>query len=238
MKINVKFKTIEKLEDFAEVYSEVFGGAPYFEKYTDEELEELFNQYSKNGYIEGAYSKVKNGKDECIGLLVVENGIQEGHPIEFKTDSKIGYLAEVAVKQDNRQRGLGSLFFLTAIFKELEQKPEILYMRTLKDGSMSKSIAEKFGFEMAGNIQKNETIGLDGKPQIREDIFLALDLKSPKLRINIEKFMKHRFGTKQQLNDTLNKKSTVTINRETSNKIKSKYKEEGKIIINDDRNNI
>ena len=43
-----KIKEIEKLEDFKKVYK-VFSGPPYNEKYTDEELEEIFTEYKENG---------------------------------------------------------------------------------------------------------------------------------------------------------------------------------------------
>ena len=49
-----KIKELTILEDFKKVYR-VFSGPPYNEKYTEEELEDIFKEYQEKGYMYGAY---------------------------------------------------------------------------------------------------------------------------------------------------------------------------------------
>ena len=53
-----KIRELTDLEDFKKVYK-VFSGPPYNEKYTEEELEEIFREYKQKGIAYGAYSEEK-----------------------------------------------------------------------------------------------------------------------------------------------------------------------------------
>ncbi len=84
--MNNQITELTKLEDFKNVYR-VFSGPPYNEKYTEEELEEIFKEYQQKGYIYGAFADEK-----CIGMIALERGAKADQPVKFQ-DEKVMYLA-------------------------------------------------------------------------------------------------------------------------------------------------
>ena len=171
MKENIKELT--KLDDFKRVYR-VFSRAPYYEKYTQEELEEIFNEYQEGGYIYGAY----NG-DECVGLIALERGAKSNQPIKFETDEKVMYLADIAVLEDYRKRGLGNQLMIYGVMQSKVLGYDKLYMRTLARGSMSYGIALKIGFTQIPDLfQSVERERTNGTVEAMQNIFLKIDLNS------------------------------------------------------------
>ncbi len=165
-------RELENVEDFKKVYM-VFSGPPYNEKYTDEELENLFNDYKKEGFIYGAY--VNNS---CVGLVAVEIGARQNQPIEFEQSKKVMYLADVAVLDKYRRKGLGNQLMLYAIMQSKLLGYDELYMRTLQKGSMSANIAKRLGFKEIPNvIQTVERERVNGSIESMDNIFLKIDLK-------------------------------------------------------------
>lgn len=167
-----QIKELEKVKDFKEVY-QVFSRAPYFEKYTEEELEEIFREYQEKGYVYGAFKGEK-----CIGLVVLEKGAKKEHPVEFETGKKVMYLADIAVLDEYRKTGLGTQLMAFAAMQTKALEYQKLYMRTLEPGrSMSYGIARKIGFEQIPGIsQMVEKERMDGKVESMKNIFLDLDL--------------------------------------------------------------
>ena len=167
-----KIKEIEKLEDFKKVYK-VFSGPPYNEKYTDEELEEIFTEYKENGYLYGAYRK-----EDCIGLIALERGAKQNQPVKFKKD-KIMYLADVAVLDEYRRKGLGNQLMLYGVMQSKILGYDTLYMRTLENGSMSYNIASRIGFKQIPDVfQPVERERMNGEVETMQNIFLEIDLNS------------------------------------------------------------
>ena len=167
-----KIREIEKLEDFKEVY-QVFSGAPYYEKYTEKELAEIFLEYQKNGYMYGAYKEEK-----CIGLVALERGVAKGQPVKFQ-EEKMMYLADVAVLESYRKTGLGTQLMLFAVMQSKILGYQKIYMRTLEEKSMSFGIARKIGFQQIPCVyQKVERQRMDGSMTAVQNIFLEFDLNT------------------------------------------------------------
>ena len=167
-----KIKEITDLDDFKKVYR-VFSGPPYNEKYTEEELEEIFKEYQENGYMYGAYKDT-----ECLGLIALERGVKTNQPVNFQHEN-VMYLADVAVLNAYRRQGLGNRLMLYGVMQSKALGYEKLYMRTLERGSMSYNIALRIGFKQIPNVfQGVERERVNGGVEIMQNIFLEIDLKS------------------------------------------------------------
>ena len=169
-----QIQKLQKLEDFKRVYR-VFSGPPYNEKYTEEELEEIFIQYQQNGYLYGAYTQ-----DGCVGLIALERGRQEGQPVSFEGE-KVMYLADVAVLGEYRRKGVGNQLMLYGVMQSKQLGYDRLYMRTLETGSMSYGIARRIGFQQIPGAQQGvERERVSGVSETMQNIFLEIDLRALK----------------------------------------------------------
>ncbi len=170
--MNNQITELTKLEDFKNVYR-VFSGPPYNEKYTEEELEEIFKEYQQKGYIYGAFADEK-----CIGMIALERGAKADQPVKFQ-DEKVMYLADIAVLDDYRRLGLGNQLMVYGVIQSRALGYERLYMRTLENGSMSYNIARRIGFKQILNAFQNvERERMNGTVETMKNIFLEIDLKS------------------------------------------------------------
>ena len=166
-----KIRELTNLDDFKKVYM-VFSGPPYNEKYTDEELEEIFREYQEKGYIYGAY----NDKD-CVGLIALEKGAKADQPVNYKNEN-VMYLADVAVLDEYRRKGLGNQLMIYGVMQSKLLGYDKLYMRTLERGSMSYGIAKRIGFKQIPNLyQSVERERTNGLIETMQNIFLEIDLK-------------------------------------------------------------
>ena len=169
-----QIQELQKLEDFKRVYR-VFSGPPYNEKYTEEELEENFIKYQQTGYLYGAYTQ-----DGCVGLIALERGRQEGHPVSFEGE-KVMYLADVAVLGEYRRKGVGNQLMLYGVMQSKQLGYDRLYMRTLETGSMSYGIARRIGFQQIPGAQQGvERKRVSGVLETMQNIFLEIDLRALK----------------------------------------------------------
>lgn len=169
-----QIQKLQKLEDFKRVYR-VFSGPPYNEKYTEEELEEIFIQYQQTGYLYGAYTQ-----DGCVGLIALERGRQEGQPVSFEGE-KVMYLADVAVLGEYRRKGVGNQLMLYGVMQSKQLGYDRLYMRTLETGSMSYGIARRIGFQQIPGAQQGvERERVSGVSETMQNIFLEIDLRALK----------------------------------------------------------
>ena len=167
-----KIKKLTNMNDFKKVYK-VFSGPPYNEKYTNEELEDIFNEYQEKGYIYGVYNK-----ENCVGLIALEIGAKANQPINFQ-DEKVMYLADVAVLDGYRRNGLGNQLMLYGVMQAKALGFNKLYMRTLKEGSMSYGIASRIGFKEVPNIiQEVKKERINGETETMQNIFLEIDLNN------------------------------------------------------------
>lgn len=170
--MNGKIKELTNLDDFKKVYR-VFSGPPYNEKYTEEELEKIFKEYQENGYVYGAYND-----GECVGMIALERGAKKDQPVNFQ-DENVMYLADVAVLNDYRRKGLGNQLMLYGVMQSKVLGYEKLYMRTLERGSMSYGIALRIGFRQIPNLfQGVEKERVNGSKETMQNIFLEIDLNS------------------------------------------------------------
>lgn len=167
-------KELENLDDFKSVYK-VFSGEPYNEKYTDEELEDIFEEYKENGYLYGVYAEEK-----CAGLVALEEGVKEDHPVKFYKEEKVMYLADIAVLDKYRRTGLGTQLMIYAQMQSKVLGFQRLYMRTLEpERSMSYGIATKIGFKQIPNAyQSVERERTDGAISSAQNVFLDIDLET------------------------------------------------------------
>ena len=167
-----KIKELNNLNDFKKVYR-VFSGPPYYEKYTEEELQDIFEEYQEKGYIYGAYIN-----EECVGLIALERGAKSDQPVKFQNED-VMYLADIAVLNNYRRKGLGNQLMLYAVMQSKLLGYKKLYMRTLKNGSMSYGIALRIGFKQIPNtFQSVERERINGKTETMQNIFLEIDLKN------------------------------------------------------------
>lgn len=167
-----EIKELQELTDFKRVY-QVFSGEPYNEKYTEEELEEIFTEYQQAGYIYGAYTQ-----DGCVGLIALERGAKKDQPVSF-AEERIMYLADVAVLEEYRRKGLGNQLMLYGVMQSKALGYDRLYMRTLERGSMSYGIAQRIGFrQIPGAVQEVEKERVNGKLEVMQNIFLEIDLNA------------------------------------------------------------
>ena len=165
-----QIKELTDVEDFKKVYM-VFSGPPYNEQYTEEELEEIFREYQEKGYIYGAYNEEK-----CIGLIALERGVKKDQPVHFQ-DENIMYLADVAVLDKYRRRGVGNQLMLYGVMQSKAMGYDKLYMRTLERGSMSYNIARRIGFRQIPNAYQGvERERVNGLTETMQNIFLEIDL--------------------------------------------------------------
>lgn len=170
--MNGQIKELTDLEDFKKVYK-VFSGPPYNEKYTEEELEEIFREYQEKGYMYGVYNK-----EECVGMIALERGVKENQPVNF-LEEKVMYLADIAVLNNYRRKGLGNQLMLYGVMQSKALGYGKLYMRTLERDSMSYGIALKIGFKQIPNLFQNvEKERVNGQVETMQNIFLELDLNS------------------------------------------------------------
>ena len=170
--MNGQIKKLTNLNDFKNVYR-VFSGPPYNEKYTEEELEEIFKEYQEKGYIYGAYNDKK-----CIGMIALERGVKSDQPVDFQNQN-IMYLADIAVLNEYRRKGLGNQLMLYGVMQSKILGYEKLYMRTLERGSMSYGIAIRIGFKQIPDLFQNvERERVNGSVETMKNIFLEIDLNS------------------------------------------------------------
>lgn len=157
-------------EDFRRIYK-VFGEKPYEEKYTEEDFREIYDEYISKGKIFGAYVN-----DELVGIIAITYGAKSSQPISFG-DKKVLYLSDVAVDSEFRKRGLGTRLMAYVIATGKQEKFNTIYMRTLKEGSMSASIAKKLGFSVIEGVEQDVTTeSIYGTSQTKKNIFLQIDL--------------------------------------------------------------
>jgi ribosomal protein S18 acetylase RimI-like enzyme len=164
---------------FNKVYQEAFGGAPYFESFTEEEVYKIFQElvlskdsaclllFQKHSLV-GVAGGFNVGLDEQISSLLKYNL----EPLNAF------YLAELAVSTGERNKGHGTMLTkkLVDYVKETTELKKIL-VRTQKRDSNAKNIFLRIGFQELPFIQKVETFERKNGsrvPVFQERMFLLL----------------------------------------------------------------
>ena len=183
-------------EDFKNIYK-VFGEKPYEEKYTEEDFREIYEEYLEKGKIYGAYVD-----DKLVGIIAITYGAKKGQPVNYEGKDVV-YLSDVAVDSSYRKQGLGTKLMAYVVAEGKLEGKNVIYMRTLKEGSMSASIAKKIGFtQIEGAYQEVETESIYGTKQVKNNMFLELDLDSlTKEKLN-EMLLMSRVAADPEMADT------------------------------------
>ena len=145
----------------------MFRGSPYFENWTDELLMEEYNFLNEKGVMYGKYID-----DNIVGMVSYLPYKVDEHNIVLPENKKIGYLADIAVLNEYRKRGIGTEMFTYVVNKLISEKYDYLYFRTVINGSMSEGIGKKLGFEIvyddSGNLVTQEISFPRNRPDIPE----------------------------------------------------------------------
>lgn len=141
-------------QQFMALYIEVFSEYPFFESFSEEEVSDMFDSYSKS--------------DSCLYCVTQENlliGFGAGIPLkDCSTDFKnivkkhlnieeCYYNADVAVLKDYRNHGIGTHLIELRIKEAADRGFKYMVMRTAKKGSFSKSIYQKHKFSILNETQ-------------------------------------------------------------------------------------
>lgn len=136
-------------EHFRAIFKEVFEGKPFFESWSEEELLEEFKHFNDEGLVFGSY-----WGEDCVGLISILQHEPGKYPVHFPDDEKILYLSDVAVLEDYRYNGVGTELMKKVVRYAKKYEYDRIYMRTNKEGSMSKSIAMKLGFTVIEGVEQ------------------------------------------------------------------------------------
>lgn len=150
------------LQGFIDVYKEAFGGAPYFESYTDEQvIQDVVNPHLDQGVIFLALSG-----DEVVSLSAAIPSFYEKkmynflNKPEFKESiyfdlDNILYMSELATKLFYRGLGFGKKLILSRLDFARENGYDGVIMRTAKEGSNSKNLYLSLGGKILDGIVQN-----------------------------------------------------------------------------------
>lgn len=167
-------ETIEVI-DFIDVYKEVFGGDPYNEVWTTPEVKKEYDIITaENGAVISCYINNK-----CIGFVTYREEIAGEHPVKYPDTEKVGYISDIAVLKEYRNKGIGTFLFSACLINMRIDGYTIALMRTLQKGkSMSYDIAIRAGMKVLENV--TELVQKDRNDDNREEtdkrIFLDMML--------------------------------------------------------------
>jgi GNAT superfamily N-acetyltransferase len=145
------------IKAFIEVYKEAFGGPPYFEHYTDEEvLEEVWEPHITHGRVVLARD---TETDEVIGfgcaipLAKAPGDIQEflascwmqGELSEEFVPNRTWYMSEMGVRESYRKQGVAYQLVRDRLLSVSHAGGTHYVMRTAAEGSNSRHLYEKVG---------------------------------------------------------------------------------------------
>ncbi len=168
----------EKL-GFANVYREAFGGAPWYEEYTnDEVLRDVWNEHIGSGIIILAFDE-----DRVVGLGCAQpltkaaSDVQEflGSAPSFTADpDATWYMSELAVDADYRRHGIGMQLVRHRLLTASHRGGTHFAFRTAVQGSNSFLLYKKLGaHELAErqDMTQNQQV-LVNHSQSRERVYM------------------------------------------------------------------
>ncbi len=169
-----QIKTAEDLErsftnGLIPLYQETFAAAPYFEIFSDEEVQSFFRQYQQEGLLYLAWSD-----NRVIGfgaMLPLANALPKEIVSQLENAGLIRddswYCADLGVEKSSRNKGIGTKLVQTRL-DAIKGKTAV--MRTSIDNNISQSIYRSLGFQQIPElIQTVEGRRQDGgiKPDTR-----------------------------------------------------------------------
>jgi len=148
--IKVNHKNYEKYKkEFISIYQNIFSQAPYFEIFTEDEVEVIYNLslFEKNILL------LALNNNQIVGFALGvqlskynNNSLKQLLSKKFNLDD-ILYNAELGVVSEYRGMGIGNNLILKRIEFAQKNNYKIVCMRTKKEGSMSMSLYKKLGFK-------------------------------------------------------------------------------------------
>lgn len=145
-KIMNNIEIVKNYDEFKKVYS-VFMQEPFYEAWTNEEMEKEYEYLKEKGEVLGYY----NG--EICGLLNLINGAKSDQPVSFRDNDKVLYISDIAMRKEFRRRGYAK-YLVNFLMEYLNNQDyyQDAYLRTNLNGSMSEGLFIPKGFE----VMKNE----------------------------------------------------------------------------------
>lgn len=146
-----KYKT-----NYIEIYKNIFSKAPYFEIFTNEEAEEVYQL----SLLDSSISLLAIKDNQIIGFaLGIQLSIHNDEKFKTLTNTyfnldKVLYNAELGVLPEYRGLGIGSTLINKRIFFAKNMGYETICMRTKKEGSMSISLYQKLGFKILEGVEE------------------------------------------------------------------------------------
>ncbi|MDR1101749.1 MAG: GNAT family N-acetyltransferase [Clostridiales bacterium] len=162
-----KPETLEELKHtfkigFISLFDECFNVAPYFLKYPDEQLFEIYADHLKTGFLLFAYDK----SGELVGFagsrpLLDDEYVADDVKSFFKDPADCYYHSELGTAKAHRGKGLAMML----IEETIKQTPvSKILMRTKENNAPSIEIHKKAGFkpiEVTQIIKRRNTLGED-----------------------------------------------------------------------------
>jgi succinylglutamate desuccinylase/ribosomal protein S18 acetylase RimI-like enzyme len=154
--VDDKNKEIYK-EGFIKVYQKVFSESPYFEKWTFNEVSDIFDKLTSNHSV--CLVLVTKENNKVVGLsgsLVLGSCSEELQNILTPVFGKnVLYNAELAILEEHRHQGFAKDMINKRIEIAINDGFDYICMRTVKDNSMSQRIYESFGFTVLDDITQS-----------------------------------------------------------------------------------
>jgi len=142
--------------DYIKIYKEIFSQSPYFEVFTNEEVEEVYQL----SLLVSTISLLAIKDNKIIGFaLGIQLSIHNDENFKILTKKyfdldKVLYNAELGVLPEYRNIGIGSLLVTKRISFAKDKGYKIICMRTKKEDSMSISLYQKLGFKILEGVEE------------------------------------------------------------------------------------
>ncbi len=190
-----KVKDLLELEEafkngFIELFEECFNTAPYFLKYSDEELFKIYSDHVKTGFVLFAYDENNN----IIGFagsrpILDDEYVADDVKSFFDNPEDYLYHSELGVAIAHRGQRIAQMLLKESI----EHSPvRMIVMRTKDDNIPSINIHKKMGFKPLGISQVIKRQDTNGEEIVDKRIYMVYDKEQWKktfnptnLRINV-----------------------------------------------------
>lgn len=128
------------------LYKEIFGKAPYFESFMDDQVKTIFDEYVRDGMLFLA----RSDKGEIVGFgaaLPMKNvpDVARDAGIDAGDLDRTWYMADLGVKDDARNHGLGKKLVLARLDRLSGNN---VVMRTSINNFASQSLYRSLGFQL------------------------------------------------------------------------------------------
>ena len=167
-----KVENLPELKDafangFIDLFDECFNGAPYFLKYSDEELFKIYADHFKTGFVLFSYLDGKMVGFAGSRPLLEDEYIVDDVKTKFPNPEEYFYHSDLGVSKTQRGKGTAQMLIKETI--RLSPTRYVL-MRTKDDNRASIDLHLKMGFTHTGISQKG-----NGSAENDTRIYLVYD---------------------------------------------------------------